>query len=481
VSGLVLSLVSHTNVGKTTLARTLLRRDVGEVFDQAHVTDETARFVLLEREGGASVVLADTPGFGDSARLVRKLGAMENPLGWLVSQLWDRFADRAFFCSQQAVRHVRDEADAVLYLVNASEDPAAAGYVAAELQILDWIARPVIVLLNQTGAPSDAAARARDEACWRLVAGEHPSVRDVVGLDAFTRCWVEEARLFERIRDVLPPERREPAEALLARWREEQLTALRSSLAAMAALLGSAAADGEPVAAGRLGRAERRRATDALARRLEAAVAELNERLIALHGLLGEAAEELRVALEDVSAPSDRAPAWRRGVVGGIVGGALGGLAADIATGGLSFGGGTVAGAILGAAGFGGLAWGYELLGAGEEPRVAWSADFLDRLTDDTLLRYLAVAHSGRGAGAFRLREPPPLWRSAVRRALAPRRPALRAALAGAHAWSGADPAGTAARALEPLLGAALRSALVELYPESAALLTPPALPTLAG
>ena len=33
-----LSLISHTNVGKTTLARTLLRRDVGEVFDQAHVT-----------------------------------------------------------------------------------------------------------------------------------------------------------------------------------------------------------------------------------------------------------------------------------------------------------------------------------------------------------------------------------------------------------------------------------------------------------
>ena len=30
-----LSLISHTNVGKTTLARTLLRRDVGEVRDFA--------------------------------------------------------------------------------------------------------------------------------------------------------------------------------------------------------------------------------------------------------------------------------------------------------------------------------------------------------------------------------------------------------------------------------------------------------------
>ena len=33
-----LSLISHTNVGKTTLARTLLRREIGEVRDQSHVT-----------------------------------------------------------------------------------------------------------------------------------------------------------------------------------------------------------------------------------------------------------------------------------------------------------------------------------------------------------------------------------------------------------------------------------------------------------
>ena len=34
-----LSLVSHTNVGKTTLARTLLSQSVGEVRDEPHVTD----------------------------------------------------------------------------------------------------------------------------------------------------------------------------------------------------------------------------------------------------------------------------------------------------------------------------------------------------------------------------------------------------------------------------------------------------------
>ena len=36
---IALSLISHTNAGKTTLARTLLQRDVGEVRDAPHVTE----------------------------------------------------------------------------------------------------------------------------------------------------------------------------------------------------------------------------------------------------------------------------------------------------------------------------------------------------------------------------------------------------------------------------------------------------------
>jgi predicted GTPase len=51
VPNVTLSLISHTNVGKTTLARTLLRQDVGEVRDAPHVTAENAVFIMLESEG----------------------------------------------------------------------------------------------------------------------------------------------------------------------------------------------------------------------------------------------------------------------------------------------------------------------------------------------------------------------------------------------------------------------------------------------
>ena len=49
---ITLSLVSHTNAGKTTLARTLLSADIGDVRDQAHVTEFA--------EGRLSVLVATT-------------------------------------------------------------------------------------------------------------------------------------------------------------------------------------------------------------------------------------------------------------------------------------------------------------------------------------------------------------------------------------------------------------------------------------
>jgi len=69
---IALSLVAHTNVGKTTLARTLLRQDIGEVGDRAHVTLLAERHAWIATDA-ERLVLWDTPGFGDSVRLARRL------------------------------------------------------------------------------------------------------------------------------------------------------------------------------------------------------------------------------------------------------------------------------------------------------------------------------------------------------------------------------------------------------------------------
>jgi predicted GTPase len=148
------ALISHTNNGKTTLARTLVGVDVGEVRDAAHVTVSSPKSHVLQQSAeGDRLLLWDTPGFGDSVRLLKRLAMSGNPIGWFLREVFDRYRDRPFWLSQQALRAAKEEADVVLYLVNSSEDPRDAGYLPAEMNILEWLGKPVVVLLNQLGPP----------------------------------------------------------------------------------------------------------------------------------------------------------------------------------------------------------------------------------------------------------------------------------------------------------------------------------------
>ena len=95
-----LVLVSHTNAGKTTLARTLVGMDIGEVRDAPHVTTVSESHPLLASPAGDALLLWDTPGFGDSVRLARRLAHADNPIGWLLREVVDRYRDRPFWLSQ---------------------------------------------------------------------------------------------------------------------------------------------------------------------------------------------------------------------------------------------------------------------------------------------------------------------------------------------------------------------------------------------
>ncbi len=462
-----LSLVSHTNAGKTTLARTLLRRDVGEVLDQAHVTEVSEGHTLIETDAG-ELRLWDTPGFGDSVRLLRRLRRHANPMLWFVQQVWDRFTDRPLWSSQQAALNIRDEADVVLYLVNAAEEPEEAGYVAPELELLGWVGRPVVLVLNQTGgtleSPQAAAGRL---SAWRRHVEPAGVVREVLPLDAFSRCWVQESLLLERIVALLPEDLQPIMEELEAAWSERNLEIFGRAVETIADYLSATAADREELADRRPGRGEKKRAMEALGERLEGATGRLMANLLELHGLEGSAGAEIDRQLdayavegEDLLDP-EKSAMW-----GGVVSGALGGLTADILAGGLSFGGGVLAGAILGALGGAGLARGFQLVKSEKLPEVSWTPIFLEQLADQILLRYLAVAHFGRGRGEFRDEGASLRWQKIAALALRDRGEEWGAA------WQ-AVASGHDARSarLRRLLDETLRAVLVEGYPEAAGLL----------
>ena len=232
-----LSLVSHTNIGKTTLARTLLSRDIGEVADRAHVTETTEDYVLARTPEGCELILWDTPGFGNSVALAKRLDGRSNPVGWFLSEVWDRMANKSLWLNQKALKHVKETSSVVLYLVNATELPDTAPYVSAEMRILTWIGKPVIVLLNQMGEPKAPEAEQADVDRWKDAMKDYPIVSTVLPMDAFARCWVQEYALFDAIAKVLPEDKQSAMESLREVWSRQRRAAYNSSIQAMAQYL----------------------------------------------------------------------------------------------------------------------------------------------------------------------------------------------------------------------------------------------------
>jgi GTPase Era involved in 16S rRNA processing len=510
---IALSLISHTNAGKTTLARTLLARDVGEVRDAPHVTEFAEDYALIQTDTGDVLTLWDTPGFGDSVRLVKRLKSSSNPLGWFMTEVWDRFRDRAFHATQQAMRNVRDKADVVLYLVNAAESPQAAAYIDSEMALLDWMQKPVIVLLNQLGHAHDAPSELQDVERWQAHLATYPHVRTVMPLDAFSRCWVQEGLLLNAVQAVLPSEAAQHTmQRLRQAWERQRMATFDAAMQDLARTLADVAVMREalPEAAGMKGtlrqissavgglwrqaavaidagtKAARQQASlppeteaarQALALRANQAVRASTGRLVAMHGLDGSAQGEIDALISSHFEMKLHLNEGKAALMGGAVTGALGGLMADVSSAGMTLGGGMLTGAVLGALAAAGAARGVNVMRGRKASWLTWSPAALDAMVEATLLRYMAVAHYGRGRGAWTHGDTPEHWRSQVQQALVPHKPTLQALWAQRTGADDDAPSRVDAGLLQPVLANAMLSVLTVLYPQGFPVASAPTLP----
>lgn len=477
-SQIALSLISHTNIGKTTLARTLLRKDVGLVADRAHVTLENQKYTVLETEAGESLQLWDTPGFPNCQKILSRVQGAQNPILRILTDVWDRFRDRPSWCAQQAVLNVQQEADVVLYLVNATEEPTMAGYIASELQLLEWIGKPVIVLLNQTGPPKDRVGQQRLEQPWKDYFAPYGFVRGVHSLDAFSRCWVQEGILFEGIQSLLPPKDRQLMTRLFSAWQKANLSLFHSSMEQWAILVARAArsrvmtkGDGSPM------EVQKQQAVDGLLRNLVNEVGATTKAVIAMHGLEGDAVGVIQARMEHVEVQRGSQGMGEAtlsgtaigGIGGALTSGAYAGLHLDAATGGVSMGLFTVAGAVVGGVlGFlGGEAWAERKVAHTQAP-VTWSDDYLDVLVQDVIIRYLAIAHFGRGQGQY-VADPenPRFWVEKVKGSVSKHHPTLNQQWTGLREQGPATQTEEKPRQLAALLTIITLELLWNTYPAS--------------
>lgn len=358
---LTVAVVGHTNTGKTSLLRTLLRDpSFGEVSDRPATTRDVSGTVLLV--GGSPLVeLYDTPGLEDS------IGLLEHLEGLRESQREDG-VDRverllrspeagpsgSFSQEAKALRQVL-RSDAALYVVDARERPLPKHR--DELAVLSMCARPIVPVLNFTDRPEAQTVPWREQLS-RL--GLHAVAEfDTVVVDERS-----EERLFEKMQTLLDPFH-DTLQALIEDRRRERERIIASSARVVADLLVDAAAATVTASLDDEDRVHRvtEELRDAVRRREQRCVRELLE----LHRFHPDDCEPEELPLEngewgiDLFSPE----AMRQfGIRAGsaAAAGAMGGLAVDVAVGGISLGAGTATGAALGAALGAGRSYGRRVL-----------------------------------------------------------------------------------------------------------------------
>jgi hypothetical protein len=287
---------------------------------------------------------------------------------------------------------------------------------------------------------------------------------------------VQEGTLLEAVGRRLPEDKRGALKRLQAQWTNNQLARFEASMHALAGQLAAAASDAEPIdepaeSVGarvmvRLGVRRddnaRSRAMAALAGRVDSGVQSATAAMIAINGLEGEATETILKRVQETYASRDPVPEGRAALLGGVLTGALAGLKADLATGGLTMGAGALVGGLLGGLGGAGIARGLNKLTGVERSRLYWPDEFLDGLLRAGVLRYLAIAHYGRGRGRFVEGESPAFWFDAVQSLIAERADTLHAL------WSRAREGGSledTARGIAQVLRVLTADALTRFYP----------------
>ena len=377
---LTLAVVGHTNVGKTSLLRTLTR-DVG--FGEVSHRPSTTRHVegaRLSVDGEPLLELYDTPGLEDAIALLDYLERLDRPGERLdgparVARFLDGSEARQRFEQEAKVLRQLLASDAGLYVIDARE-PVLAKY-RDELSVLSSCGKPLLPVLNFVSSPQHREPEWRD-ALARL--GLHALVRfDSVAPpeDGERRLYESLALLLEHSRDAL--------QRLLNDQEAQREARKRSALRLIAELLIDCAACRRSVASEKT---VEQQAINQLREAVRQREQRCVEALLKLYGFRSNDAAASDLPLldgrwgNDLFNPETLKQLGVR-VGSGVAAGAAAGAGVDLMVGGLTLGAAALAGAIAGGALQTARSYGSRLLGKLKGQR--------ELTVDDSVLRLLAL------------------------------------------------------------------------------------------
>jgi len=342
---LSIAVVGHTNTGKTSLLRTLLRDTrFGEVSERPSTTRHVEGARLLAH-GEAVATLFDTPGMEDAIALLDYLDTLAPPSERLDGP--ERL--ERFFASPEAAGRFEQEAKVLRQLAHSTagfyvidvRDPVLPKH-RDELTLLSYCARPLLPVLNFVHAPDG------HEHAWREMlsrVGLHAQIR----FDTVTPESGGEQRLYEALATLLPQYRE-----ALARLIDSRASDANHRRAAATRLIAELVIDA----------AASRRQVEADEHAIEAAVKQLHadvrareqtcvDALLDLYGFGRNEVTALQLPLLDGRWEDDLFSSETLRVMGisvgkGAAAGAAAGVGIDLIAGGLTLGAAAALGALIG-------------------------------------------------------------------------------------------------------------------------------------
>ncbi|TQV86050.1 DUF3482 domain-containing protein [Exilibacterium tricleocarpae] len=222
---LALAIVGHTNTGKTSLIRTLLRSShFGQVADAAGTTRHVETATVMA-EAAAVLQLFDTPGLEDSIALLQVLQALRADDGAAMPTGRDRLAqflrhsgEHVEFDQEIKVLRQALASDVLLYVVDVREP--VLGKYRDEIAVLSMVARPIIPVLNFIRAEGANLDR------WRGAMADF-NLHALVEFDTVAFDFEAEKRLYQKLQSVV--ECRYDAIQRLIDYRQRRWLSLRQA------------------------------------------------------------------------------------------------------------------------------------------------------------------------------------------------------------------------------------------------------------
>lgn len=198
------AVVGHTNAGKTSLIRTLLRDDqFGHIDESAGTTRYVEKSAVFASED-AVLNLFDTPGFEDSSALLQALeelsktpetrlqvaGSPVDLLRAFISQA-DRFPD-----FEQEIKVLRQSinSDVLLYIIDVREP--LLGKYRDEIEILSKAGKPILPVFNFIAGNNEALKR------WREQLAQF-NLHSALEFDTVAFDFEAEKRLYQKLQSLL--------------------------------------------------------------------------------------------------------------------------------------------------------------------------------------------------------------------------------------------------------------------------------------